>query len=54
MQGFEILDGLIFNAQTTKSKKDSLEWYKLALDALIKIKKVDDSVFQRQKVSFIN
>ena len=43
MQGFEILDGLLFNAKTTKSR-DSLEWYKIALDALIKMKKVDESI----------
>lgn len=52
-QGYEIIDVLTFNAKNCQSKIDSIEWYKLAIDAITKLKKVDVDLLKTQKSAFM-
>ena len=53
VQGYDIIDGILFNAKNTLDKLDSIEWYKLAMDALSKIKEIDSNILKNQKSAFM-
>lgn len=52
-QGCEIIEVLVFNAKNSTSKQDSIDWYKLAIDGISKIKEIDKDFMITQKTVFM-